>query len=122
MFEAIKAWIRRHRKGLITASVVAIVGGAAILIINGKKVKMPLTEVAKKIIPEAPVILAKDTTNITISIDGVMNTFPRSSFIRQLCKGWKASAAKAAQATEMGISLNPGETIVNACIVTMRTS
>ena len=48
MFEAIKAWIRRHRKGLITASVVAIVGGAAILIINGKKVKMPLTEVAKK--------------------------------------------------------------------------
>ena len=37
MFDKTKSWIKKHRKGvIITASIIAIVGGAVILIINGK--------------------------------------------------------------------------------------
>ena len=45
MFENVKDWFRRHRKAVvITATVLAITGTVAILLINGKKVKMPVKE------------------------------------------------------------------------------
>lgn len=38
MFEKAKKWLSKHRKGvIITASVLAITGTVAILLINGKK-------------------------------------------------------------------------------------
>lgn len=123
MLEVIKAWFRKHRKGvIITASIVGIVGGVIVLVINGKKVKMPIAEVAKKLIPEAPVTLTVDLATVTVEVDGVMKTFPRSSFIRVLRDGWQASEQKVAQAAEMGISLKPGETIVDPCIVHMKVA
>ena len=121
MFGEVKAWAQRHRREIvITASIVVIIGGIAIFVINGKKVKMPIADVAEKLILETPTKLAKQAVNVTVEIDGVMKTFPRSEFIRKLHDGWKASVAKVAQAAEMGIDLMPGETIVNACIVTMK--
>lgn len=127
MFEKVKAWFRRHRKGvLITAIIVAITGTVAILIINGKKVKMPVKELAEKIVPDIPKAVPAATKaveeTVSVNIDGVVKTFPRSEFIRQLHEGWHASAEKIAQAAEMGIELKPGETIVNACTVKMKAS
>lgn len=140
MFEKVKDWFRRHRKAVvITATVLAITGTVAILLINGKKVKMPVKELAEKLVPEVPKAanpvenvvnvvkqaapeVANAAETVTVEVDGVMKTFPRSEFIRQLHEGWHASAAKMAQAAEMGIDLKPGETIVNACTVTMKTA
>lgn len=124
MFESIKAWFRKHRKGvIITASIIGIVGGVVILVINGKKIKMPIAEVAAKMIPEAPsipVAVVEEISTVTIEVDGVMKTFPRAEFIRQLHEGWTASEAKIAEAAERGIRLNAGETLVNACTVTLK--
>ncbi len=140
MFEKAKSWFRNHRKGvLITATILAITGPLVILLINGKKVKMPVKELAEKLIPEAPKAFkpaeaamdaakqitseaAKVAETVTVEVDGVLKTFPRAEFIRQLHEGWHASAEKAAQAAEMGINLKTGETIVNACTVTIRTA
>lgn len=123
MFEQAKAWVQRNQKEiLIAVGIVAIIGGVAILIIKGKRVKLPLSEVGEKLILETPSNLAKNAADVTIEIDGVLKTFPRSEFIRQLHEGWQASAAKMAQAAKMGIDIKPGETIVNACTVTMKAS
>ena len=140
MFKRIKTWFLKHRKGvLITATILAITGTIVILLINGKKVKMPVKELAEKLVPETPKALkpvekamniveqvtpeaVKVAETVTVEVDGVLKTFPRSEFIRQLHEGWHASAAKIAQAAEMGINLKPGETIVNACTVTMKAA
>ena len=139
MFEKAKKWLSKHRKGvIITASVLAITGTVAILLINGKKVKMPV-ELAAKIVPEVPkasgsvdaaLEAAKDVApqlsqmsdTVTIEIDGVYKVFNRSEFIRQLHDGWQASPEKRAQAAAMGIVLKPGQTIVDPCIVKMRVA
>lgn len=124
MFDKAKSWIKKHRKGvIITASIIAIVGGAVILIIKGKKVKMPVAEVAAKMIPEVPSVataITEEVATVTINVDGVMKTFPRDEFIRQLHEGWRASEAKLVEAAAKGIPLKSGETLVNACIVTMK--
>ncbi len=140
MFEKAKKWLSKHRKGvIITASVLAITGTVAILLINGKKVKMPVKELAAKIVPEVPkasgsvdaaLEAAKDVApqlsqmsdTVTIEIDGVYKVFNRSEFIRQLHDGWQASPEKRAQAAAMGIVLKPGQTIVDPCIVKMRVA
>lgn len=123
MFASLKAWAKKHRKGIfITISVLAIAGGVVILAINGKKVKVPIAKLAEDILPKVSPELAKGAADIVVEVDGVMKTFPRSEFIRTLHEGWQASATKVAQAAEMGISLNPGETIVNACMVSMKVA
>lgn len=136
MFESIKAWARRHRRGIITCVIVTVVGTVAILIINGKKVTIPVKELADKIVPDIPKaakpietavetvkeVVPQIAETVTVDVDGVLKTFPRAEFIRQLHEGWHASAEKLAQATAMGIDLKPGETIVNACMVTMRAA
>ncbi len=122
MFNRFRAWINKHRKAVIIVTILAISGVTAILLINGKKVKIPVSKLATKIVPDAPTIIpeaAKTIETVTVEIDGVMKTFPRSEFIRQLHEGWKASSAKIAQAAALGIDLKPGETIVNACTVKM---
>ena len=139
MFESIKAWVYKHRKGLIiTGTVVSIAGTVVVMLINGKKVKMSVNELARRIIPDvsksAPSKVlanisqgvipaaAEATEMVTVEVDGVLKTFPRSDFIRILHEGWHASKAKLAQAAQMGIDLKPGETIVNACTVTMKAA
>lgn len=140
MFEKAKKWLSKHRKGvIITASVLAITGTVAILLINGKKVKMPVKALAEKIVPEVPKAsgsvdaaleaakdvapqLSQTSDTVTIEIDGVYKVFARSEFIRQLHDGWQASPEKRAQAVAMGIDLKPGQTIVDPCIVKMRVA
>ena len=137
MFESIKAWARRHKRGIIiTCVIVSVVGTVAVLIINGKKVTIPVKELADKIVPEIPktakpIETAVETVKevapqiaetVTVDVNGVLKTFPRAEFIRQLHEGWHASAEKRAQAAAMGIDLKPGETIVNACMVTKRAA
>lgn len=120
MLDSIKAWARKHKKGIIiTCSIVAVVGTAAILIINGKKVTVPVEELVEDVLAEAPKApLLPPATEAAPAIENsIVTTFPRSEFIRQLPSGQHASLAKLAQAAEMGIELKPGETIVNETIV-----
>lgn len=138
MFEKFKAWVKKHRKGvIITATILSLTGTVAILLINGKKVKMPVKKLAEKLVPEglkaskptaafatatkeAVQEAAKVAETVTLEVDGVEKTFLRTEFFRLLHEGWHTSAAKLAQAAEMGIDLKSGETIVNACNVTIR--
>ena len=120
MFESIKAWARKHKKGIIiTCSLVAVVGTAVVLIINGKKVTIPVEELVEDVLAETPKtpLLPPVTETAEVIENAVVTTFPRSEFIRQLPAGQHASLAKIAQAAEMGIELKPGETIVNETIV-----
>ena len=123
MFEKAKDWFRRHRKAvIITATIIAITGTVAVLLINGKKVKIPVKELSKRILPEAPEAVSKAAEAVAVEIDGVTKTFPRTEFIRQLHEGWSASPKKLAQSASMGIDLKPGETIVNSCVVKMHVA
>lgn len=120
MLDSIKDWARKHKKGItITCSIVAVIGTAVILIINGKKAAVPVEKLVEDVPvapPKTPLLLP--TTEITAAIENTMvTTFPRSEFIRQLPAGQHASPAKLAQAAEMGIELKPGKTIVNETIV-----
>ena len=120
MLDSIKAWARKHKKGIIiTCSLVAVVGTAVILIVNGKKVTLPIEEIVEDVLAEAPKTPLPPLTAETTSVieNSIVTTFPRSEFIRQLPAGQHASLAKLAQAAEMGIELKPGETIVNETIV-----
>lgn len=97
MLDKVKGWVKNHRKGIIvTASIIGIVGSTVVLILNGKKVKMPVAEVAAKMIPEVPSVpvVADEIATVTINVDGVVKTFPRTEFIRHLRNGWNASEAK----------------------------
>lgn len=121
--KSIKIWAKKHRKGIIaTCTVLAVIGVVAIIIIKGKKVEIPVNELAKNIIPEAPKAAETAAETATEGIKNVVKTFPRESFIRQLPDGWKPSAAKLAQAAELGIDLGPGETLVDACTVNMKVA
>lgn len=120
MFDSIKAWVKKHKKGvIITCSVLAVVGTAVILLINGKKVTVPVEEIFEDVLAEAPkpavIPNVAESANETI-----VTTFSRSEFIRQLHPGQHASAEKLAQAAEMGIELMPGQTIVNETIVHLK--
>ncbi len=120
MLDSIKAWARKHKKCIIiTCSLVTVVGTAVILIINGKKVTVPVEEIVEDVLAEVPkTSLLPPTSESTAAIESsIVTTFPRSEFIRQLPVGQHASPAKLAQAAEMGIELKPGETIVNESIV-----
>ena len=63
MFESIVAWFKRHKKEVLIATVTAIVGTVVYLTINGQTVKMPISELRKKLIPESP------DTNTPITIN-----------------------------------------------------
>lgn len=140
MYDLIKTWARKHKKGIIiTCSIVAVAGPVAILIVNGKKVTIPVQKLTDKIIPEVPTnakpietaveTIKEVTPRISQTeetgvgeVAGVLKIFPRTGGIRQLHAGQHASAKKLAQATAMGIDLGPGETIVNACMVRKRAA
>ena len=114
----VKEWVRRHKKAIAAITIVAVVAGAAILIINGKRVKVPIDKLAEVVAPTLP----EAENVIRLNVDGVIKTFPRAEFIRHLHPGWHASPEKIAEAARLGIKLNPGETFVNACMVAMRTA
>lgn len=138
MFESIVAWFKSHKKEVVIATITAIVGTVAYLTINGQTVKMPLSELGKRLIPESPhtkmpnnlppSISTKNIPlndvfspeTITVNIDGEIRTINRNSFIRQLHEGWSASDAKKIQAEQLGINLKPGETLVNPCVVKIK--
>lgn len=121
--DSIRVWFRKHRRAVIvTGTILAVIGMVAIIVINGKKVKIPVAELAEEIVPEAPKVAEATAKTAAGNAGEVMKTFPRNSFIRHLPDGWKASAAKLAQANELGIDLNPGETLVDACMVNMKVA
>lgn len=120
--DGFKNWVYENRKGIIIAGLVLLAAGtAAIIVINGKKVKVPL-KMAVEVVPGLSEAAVEVADTITVNIDNVVKTFPRASFIRHLPLNWKASAEKIAQAASLGIDLNPGETFVRACTVTMKTA
>lgn len=120
MLDSIKAWARKHKKGIIiTCSIVTVVGASAILIINGKRVIVPVEELVEDALAETPKTpllppIPETAENI------VETTFPRTWFIRQLPAGQHASLEKLAQAADMDIGLGPGQTIVNSTTVRIR--
>ena len=138
MFDDIRAWFKSHKKEVLIATITAIVGTVVYLTINGQTVKMPISELGKRLIPESPhtkkpsnlppssstkSISLNEVLNpetITVNIDGEIRTINRSRFIRQLHEGWSASDAKKIQAEQLGVDLKPGETIVNPCVVKIK--
>ena len=139
MFQKVRIWFRHHRKGvIITCTILSAVGGIVLILLNnGKKIEMSIDEFAESLIPdernEAKTISSvahtvsevlteavEEEEKISVEVDGVMKTFPRKEFIRQLHEGWNASPEKIAQAADMGIELKQGETLVNGCTVTIR--
>lgn len=121
MFGAVRAWFSKHRKAvLVTATILAVTGTVAVVLIKGKKVEIPVKELAERIVPDVTETAEDVAQNVTVNINGEMKTFTRDSFIRKLPEGWKASPEKIAEAKSLDIDLKPGETLVNACIVTMR--
>ena len=140
MLKRIKAWLKRHKKAVaVTATIVAVTGTVATLIIYGKKVNMSVDELSKKLLPDnskeinpvksvsAPTMQTMvnqgaATDLVSVTIDGEIKTFNRSEFVRRLHEGWSASEAKLAEAAEKGIQLHPGETLVNECTVRMKVS
>jgi hypothetical protein len=54
--------------------------------------------------------------------NGTVEQYQRGMHIRCLHKGWTASPEKIKQAYDMGIELQQGETLVNACTVTRRSA
>ena len=121
MFKALRTWFTRHRQAvLVSATVLAITGTVAVLLIKGKKVEIPIEKLAKKIVPDDLKQAELIAQTVSVEIDGVVKTFPRKAFIRQLHEGWKPSPAKIAEAEMLNIELKPGETLVKPCTVTMR--
>lgn len=114
----VKELVRRHKKAIAAITIVAVVTGAVILIINGKRVKVPIDKLAEAVAPTLP----EAENVIRLNVDGVIKSFPRAEFIRHLHPGWHASPEKIAEAARLGIKLKPGETFVNACMVAMRAS
>ena len=98
-------------------------GAFAVLLIDGKIVKIPVKELAEKLVPEVPQksseslakaadkLAPKVAETVAVEVNGTLKSFPRAEFIRQLHEGWSASAAKTAQAAAKGIDLKPGETL-----------
>lgn len=54
--------------------------------------------------------------------NGTVEQYQRGMHIRCLHKGWTASPEKIKQAYDIGIELQQGETLVNACTVTRRSA
>lgn len=137
MFERLKKWLRKNKKVVAaTAVILAVTGTVVTIVVSGKKVNIPIDELGKRIIPEKnnPVNTvvsgaAQEVVNqqiqdemVSLEVDGITKVFPRSEFIRQLHEGWNASEKKLLEAAERGITLQLGETIVNPCMVTMKTN
>jgi len=121
MLDSVKEWFSKHRKAvMITATVVSITGTVAILLIKGKKVEIPVDEIANKLIPAPYKLPSAVAQTVEDEVDGIEKTFFREGFIRHLHEGWNASNEKIAEAAEKGIHLNPGETYVNPCTVKMK--
>ena len=137
MGERIKAWVKKHRKGLCITLIISAAGVATILI-NGKKVNLSLGEFFSKQCrgntqASIPPIVAEAVQRaiveapaagepIVLDVEYQTITFPRSEHIRRLSGGRKASAAKLLQAAEEGVELLPGETLVNKCMVSRRVA
>jgi hypothetical protein len=138
MFERLKKWLKKNKKVVVaTAVILAVTGTVVTIVVSGKKVNIPINELGKRIIPEKKNIpmntaisgTAQEVVNqqlqdemVSIEVEGITKVFPRSEFIRQLHEGWNASEKKLLEAAERGITLQPGETIVNPCMVTMKTN
>lgn len=137
MFEGLKIWLKKHKKVVAaTAVILAVTGTVVTILVCGKKIDIPIDELGERILPEKknspvntaiPLATQEAVTQplqdemISLKVDGIDKVFPRSEFIRRLHEGWNASEEKLAEAAERGITLQPGETIVNPCMVTMKT-
>ena len=125
-------WVKAHKKELIIAGVSV---AAIIAIILGIKNKDALLElwgslrasVAKShapirelpdITPVTPAVSIVETEKIPMAeatevVRSVQYPFDVSEHIRNLHPGWKESAEKMAEAEMLGITLLPGQTIVD---------
>lgn len=136
MFERLKKWLKKNKKAVAaTAVILAVTGTVVTIAVSGKKVDISIDELGKRIIPENNPMnkevfgAVQEAANqqiqnelIPLEVDGITKVFPRSEFIRRLPEGWQASEEKIAEAVERGIPLQPGETLVKPCMVTMKTN
>lgn len=121
MFDSIQPWLSKHPKIVIFTTVaITAIGISAVILIGGKKIEIPIEKLTEHIASNAVKIAKTVAPDTALEVNGVLKTFPRNSFIRKLPEGWKASAAKIAEAQRLNIALKPGETLVDACIVAMR--
>lgn len=120
MLKRIKQWCKKHKKAVfVTVTILSIVGTVAVILIDGKKVKIPLEDLANSIVPEPSTDLVPNQS-VKLDLECVETTFERRGGIRNLHGGRKASLAKIAGAKERNIELKPGQTWVVDCTVTRR--
>lgn len=120
-WDATCEWIDEHKieVGVGLGLVLVFIGGVWV-VKNGSPIKLPVKQTLSK---GAADTVSKFTPVITESImetSGEVHKFTRSEFVRKLPEGWRASAAKMAEAAEKGIVLQDGETLVDACTVTRK--
>lgn len=126
------AWVNAHKKELIIAGISIVALIATMLGINNKDVllelwrnlKVPVTKPSapvKKlsdIVPDSPTVSAIEEEKVPVVKAMEFVSTPQHSFdvrghIRNLHSGWKASAKKISEAEMLGISLLPGQTLVD---------
>ena len=126
------AWVKAHKKELIIAGVSVATIIAIILGIKNRDALVELwgslrASVAKSpapvrelpdITPVTPAVSIIETEKIPVAeatemVRSVQYPFDVSEHIRNLHPGWKASAEKMAEAKTIGITLLPGQTIVD---------
>ena len=118
-WDATCEWIDEHKVevGVGLGLVLVFIGGVWV-VKNGSPI--PVKQTLSK---ETADKTSKFTQIVTESImekNGEVHEFTRSEFVRKLHEGWRASAAKLAEAAEKGIVLQDGETLVDACTVTLK--
>lgn len=133
-------WIKKNKKTLIiSAAVIAVVGTVAVVLIGNEKNVLPIKELAERlqsgstnqaksaastVINKSASVIETESTLEAIEVKGdeSIKIIQRSEFIRKLHEGWKPSARKIAEATEKGIILNEGETLVDECTVRLKAA
>ena len=109
-----RSWFSRHKKIVIIGGMFIAVSAAvaAYLLLKPSYATVTLPEMPK---PELPLPDASAIENKTVdTLDSIIQkVVDVESYLRNLPKGQKASPAKVAEATKMGINLPQGKTIVD---------
>ena len=150
MFERAKAWAKRHPilTGVISiaATAAGVVIGYKLLsssnggdeleeVITTMSTRHAEADCLEPVIPEIDNVhlgcfdsgddiphAVNNDEPIIIEIDGVLKSFPRTDFIRNLHEGQRHSEAAAELAATVGIELEPGQTYVRPTIVKKRVA
>ena len=120
-WDATCEWVDEHKVevGVGLGLALVFIGGVWV-VKNGSPVKLPVKQAPSKGAADTASKFTQIVTESIMETNGEVHEFTRSGFVRKLHKGWRASAAKMAEAAEKGIVLQERETLVDACTVKLK--